>query len=124
MSDRELQRPEVTRPGEGPELRITNVPEPLSVDQQRRMRSYLIKMTVRVVSFIMAFISWRLGWPVAVTFILMSAAAVLPYFAVISVNTGRDGRDTDTSFRYTHPVQRLTAGEAPETPDEEGAPQT
>lgn len=99
VSDRELQvRRAAESESSGPTLRITNAPEPLSVDQRRRMRKYLIQMGVRVVCFIAAFVAWTLGAPLIVTGVLVVAAAVLPYFAVVGVNAGRDGDSHDTSF--------------------------
>lgn len=70
-------------------VRITSAPEPLSDDLARRGRRYLWQMSIRVVCFIgaVAVDHWS-RW------LLMAAAVILPYVAVVLANAGRE-RTTD-----------------------------
>lgn len=69
---------------------MSDAPEPLAVEQARRMRSYLIQMGIRVVCIALAAAvpSWPLRWA------CIAAAVVLPYTAVLIANAGRDRRTT------------------------------
>ncbi len=72
--------------------RITSVPEPLADEVARRTRRYLVQMGIRVVCFLGAVATWGLipGW---ISWLLLAGAVVLPYFAVILANAGRERRD-------------------------------
>jgi len=72
--------------------RITSAPEPLADDLARRQRRYLWQMGVRVVCFAAAGLMWS-HVPVAVPIVLLVAATVLPYVAVLLANAGRERRD-------------------------------
>jgi hypothetical protein len=76
---------------------ITNAPEPLADDISRRQLRYLIQMGVRVVCFILAVVTWG-HLPLWVSILFIVAAVVLPYFAVIGANAGRERQDDDASF--------------------------
>lgn len=71
---------------------ITSAPDPLAVDQARRARRYLIQMGIRVVCFLLAVLLWR-HVPLWVSLLLIVAAVVLPYVAVLFANAGRERRD-------------------------------
>jgi len=105
------------RPGADEVHRITNAPESLSADQSRRERRYLVQMGIRVVCFLLAvFLLGRVpGW---VTGILLLAAVVLPYVAVILANAGRERRD-DEDFA---PEMRALGPSSPHRPLAPGAP--
>ena len=75
--------------------RITTAPEPLAQDMSRRQSRYLIQMSVRVVCFLLAVITWG-HIPMWVSLILLIAAVVLPYSAVLFANAGRE-RDSDSA---------------------------
>ncbi|WP_318241193.1 DUF3099 domain-containing protein [Cellulomonas avistercoris] len=77
--------------------RITSAPEPLADDLARRQHRYLWQMGVRVVCFVAAGLLWS-HVPVAVSLALITAAAVLPYVAVLLANAGRERRDTSDVF--------------------------
>jgi uncharacterized membrane protein YdbT with pleckstrin-like domain len=80
------------RPGTGEVHRITTAADPLADDIARRTRRYLVQMGIRVVCFALAVLLWdRL--PVWVSVVLLVAAVVLPYIAVILANAGRERRD-------------------------------
>jgi hypothetical protein len=81
-----------TRPGTGEVHRITTAVGPLADDITRRTHRYLIQMGIRVVCFALAVLLWH-RVPMWVSFVLIAAAAVLPYIAVILANAGREPRD-------------------------------
>ncbi|MFE5310250.1 DUF3099 domain-containing protein [Isoptericola sp. NPDC056605] len=72
---------------------ITSAPEPLEEDQARRTRRYLIQMGIRIVCFVGAVLVDVL-W---IRLVLVAAAVVLPYSAVLFANAGRDRVTYDTS---------------------------
>jgi len=72
---------------------ITSAPEPLEEDQARRTRRYLIQMGIRIVCFVGAVLVDVL-W---IRLVLVAAAVVLPYSAVLFANAGRDRVSYDTS---------------------------
>ncbi|MFE6969989.1 DUF3099 domain-containing protein [Isoptericola sp. NPDC057653] len=72
---------------------ITSAPEPLEEDQARRTRRYLVQMGIRIVCFIGAVLVDEL-W---IRLVLVAAAVVLPYSAVLFANAGRDRVSYDTS---------------------------
>lgn len=81
------------RPAKAPQdevHRITSAADSLRDDQARRTRRYLIQMSIRLVCLIAAvFTHGILMW------VLLAAAVVLPYIAVIEANVGRDLRGDD-----------------------------
>jgi len=76
---------------------ITSAPEPLSDDLARRQKRYLVQMGIRVVCFAAAVLTWG-RIPMWASLLLIVAAVVLPYSAVLFANAGRERRDTDGSF--------------------------
>jgi hypothetical protein len=76
---------------------ITNAPEPLADDIGRRQVRYLVQMGIRVVCFLGAIFTWN-HVPLWVSIVLIAAAVVLPYTAVIGANAGREHRDDDASY--------------------------
>lgn len=85
------------RPAQDEVQRITSAPEPLAEDLARRQRRYLAQMGIRLLCFAGAFFTWG-HLPVAVPILLLVAAVVLPYVAVLLANAGRERRDEDTTF--------------------------
>lgn len=85
---------------------ISNAPESLAEDQARRTKRYLIQMGIRLVCFLAAVVVH--GW---FSFVLIGAAIVLPYVAVLLVNAGRDQRTYDVS-----PMERVQVDAAPDHP--------
>lgn len=81
------------RPAKAPQdevHRITSAADSLRDDQARRTRRYLIQMSIRMVCLIAAvFTNGIIMW------LLLAAAVVLPYIAVIEANVGRDTRGDD-----------------------------
>ncbi|MDM8085988.1 DUF3099 domain-containing protein [Cellulomonas cellasea] len=74
--------------------RITSAPEALAADQARRAKRYLAQMGVRVVCFIAAVLTWH-RIPIAFSILMIVAAVVLPYIAVLFANAGRARREPD-----------------------------
>ena len=101
-------------PGSDEVHRITSAPEPLADDQARRARRYLAQMSVRVVCFGVAVLTWHhvYAW---VSVALLVAAVVLPYIAVLLANAGRERRDEPPP--YVDP-RSITAGRPPGQLDE------
>jgi hypothetical protein len=64
---------------------ISNVGQPLSVDQSSRARKYFISMMIRTACFILAVIL-----PSPYRWIALFGAVVLPYIAVVVANAGRE----------------------------------
>jgi len=86
-----------TRRHEPQVQRITAAPEPLAQDVARRQRRYLAQMGVRLVCFVLAFLTWS-HVPVWVSIAFLVAAVLLPYVAVIFANAGRERRDEPDPF--------------------------
>ncbi|MGH3342254.1 MAG: DUF3099 domain-containing protein [Carbonactinosporaceae bacterium] len=64
---------------------ITGARKPLTEDVRGRQRRYIISMSIRTVCFVLAIVlpsPWR--W------IMIAAAVVLPYVAVVFANAGRE----------------------------------
>ena len=92
-----MSTPRGVPPEQRPVHRITSAPEPLTADQSRRQRSYLLQMGIRVLCFIGAVLTFH-RVPAPVTVLLVIGAVVLPYTAVLFANAGRERQDRDESF--------------------------
>ena len=64
---------------------ISNVGQPLSVDQSSRARKYFISMMIRTACFILTVIL-----PSPFRWIALAGAVFLPYIAVVVANAGRE----------------------------------
>jgi len=73
--------------------RITTAQVSLTEDVDRRMRRYLVQMSVRVACFLGAVVldHWT-RW------LLVAGAVVLPYLAVVLANAGRERPDDPGTF--------------------------
>ena len=74
------------KPAKSVSASISNVGEPLSIDQFSRARKYFISMMVRTACFILAVIL-----PSPYRWVALFGAVVLPYIAVVVANAGREG---------------------------------
>lgn len=73
-------------PAREPEIfAITQAPVALSEEQSGRTRRYLISMGIRTACVIAAI--FVPGWP---RWVFLAGAVVLPYFAVVIANAGRE----------------------------------
>lgn len=96
---------------------ISTVQESLAADQARRTRVYFIQMSIRVVCFLGAVAAQ--GW---LRWVLVAAALVLPYSAVIFANAGKDRREYDASILTERPPATITALPGTPSDDEPVAP--
>ncbi|GAA4990070.1 DUF3099 domain-containing protein [Actinopolymorpha pittospori] len=96
-----------------PVFRISGAPRSLKADVRSREVRYLISMGVRTACFIGAFVTHGiLRW------LLIVAAFLLPYIAVVIANAGRERRNSaPPAFLPDH------AGELPPAPNHARPPQ-
>ena len=73
------------KPAKAVSASISNVGEPLSIDQSSRARKYFISMMMRTACFILAVIL-----PSPYRWIALFGAVVLPYISVVVANAGRE----------------------------------
>lgn len=66
---------------------VTDARRPMSEDIRYRQRRYLLHMSIRTVCLILAVVA---PMPLALRVVLVAAAIVLPYFAVVLANGGRE----------------------------------
>lgn len=81
-------------------VRITTAPASRSEDLRGRERRYIISMTVRSIAFVAA-VAVGPGW---VRWVLIAAALVLPYVAVVLANAGDQRQD---AFALPEHLDRL-----------------
>lgn len=112
--------PTPSRPGPSrrPVQAVTSAGPSVEADRRRRMRSYLLAMGFRTISFPLAVWAIVSEWYV-VGALLVVAAAVLPSIAVMLANAV-DRRASVTGPAPRSPVQGL--GAAPGPADEDVAP--
>lgn len=77
---------------------ITNAPRALSSDQAARQKRYFISMMVRTACFILAVIL-----PSPYRWFALFGAVVLPYFAVVIANAGRETITPGAHIRDENP---------------------
>jgi hypothetical protein len=73
---------------------VTGLPSSLRDDQDIRMRRYLVSMIIRTVCFVLAVVAIALLHWTVVGWLLVVAAVVLPYIAVVMANATRSLRST------------------------------
>jgi hypothetical protein len=80
---------------------VTEAPKPRSEDIGYRQRRYLIMMGIRVACFLVAIlmVTQGAGWFAAIP---AAGAVIIPYFAVVFANGGREPTDT-RGFREYRP---------------------
>jgi len=77
---------------------ITNAPRALSSDQASRQKRYFISMMIRTACFILTVIL-----PSPYRWIALIGAVVLPYFAVVIANAGRESVTPGEHMRDENP---------------------
>lgn len=108
-------------------FRITGARQGLQDDVRARQRRYIISMSVRTVSVILAAVLWNVERHVA--FVALVLGILLPYVAVVIANAGRENAPGLPSTFVSTPVKPMIAppraDEAPAGPAarEEGAAQ-
>lgn len=73
-------------------FRITGARKGLAEDIRGRQRRYVISMTVRTISVILAAVLWNVERHVA--FVALALGLLLPYIAVVIANAGRESPPT------------------------------
>ncbi|MFE6779421.1 DUF3099 domain-containing protein [Streptomyces sp. NPDC057702] len=107
----------------GPEVfRITGARQGLADDVRRRQRRYVISMSVRTLSVILAAVLWNVERHVA--FVALALGILLPYFSVVIANGGRENVPGLPSTFIPPPARpALTEANRPSAP-ESGQPRT
>ncbi|MCH0562587.1 MULTISPECIES: DUF3099 domain-containing protein [unclassified Streptomyces] len=91
-------------------FRITGARTGLQEDVRGRQRRYVISMTIRTVSVILAASLWNVERPVAIVALVLGA--LLPYVAVVIANAGRENAPSLPSTFVAGPT-RPTIASAP-----------
>ncbi|WP_431948656.1 DUF3099 domain-containing protein [Actinacidiphila sp. bgisy167] len=92
-------------------FRITGTAAGLTEDVRRRQRRYIISMSIRTLSFILAVLLWQVSTPLA--WIALVLGLVLPYVAVVIANAGRENAPGLPPARIAPPAPpALGPGEA------------
>ncbi|MFI0809590.1 DUF3099 domain-containing protein [Streptomyces echinatus] len=102
--------------GSGQVFRITGARTGLAEDVRGRQRRYVISMTVRTLSVILAVTLWNVERYVAIVALVLGA--VLPYIAVVIANAGRERPPSLPSTFVVAPTRPMIA---PSRADEEQA---
>ncbi|MEU3250263.1 DUF3099 domain-containing protein [Streptomyces sp. NPDC006997] len=83
-------------------FRITGARQGLAEDVRGRQRRYVISMSVRTLSVILAATLWNVERHVAIVALVLGA--VLPYIAVVIANAGRENAPSLPSTFVTAPT--------------------
>ncbi|MFG3409728.1 DUF3099 domain-containing protein [Streptomyces sp. NPDC048142] len=104
-------------------FRITGARQGLEDDVRGRQRRYVISMSVRTVSVVLAAVLWNVERHVAI--VALALGVLLPYVAVVIANAGRENATSlPTTFVRMPTPPALEAGPASgpaESGDAEGA---
>ncbi|MFF9766789.1 DUF3099 domain-containing protein [Streptomyces sp. NPDC014636] len=101
--------------GSGQVFRITGARTGLAEDVRGRQRRYVISMSVRTVSVILAASLWNVERHVAIVALVFGA--LLPYVAVVIANAGRERPPSLPSTFVVAPARPMIA--PPRTDDEQ-----
>ncbi|MFH0521227.1 DUF3099 domain-containing protein [Streptomyces sp. M41] len=91
--------------GNGQVFRITGARAGLQDDVRARQRRYVISMSIRTVSVILAASLWNVERHVAIVALVLGA--VLPYIAVVIANAGRENAPSLPSTFVTAPTRPM-----------------
>jgi hypothetical protein len=86
-------------------FRITGARQSLDDDVRGRQRRYVISMSIRTVSVILAAALWSVERPVAVVALVLGIT--LPYIAVVIANAGRENAPSLPSTFVTAPLRPM-----------------
>jgi hypothetical protein len=96
-------------------FRITGARAGLEEDVRGRQRRYVISMTIRTLSVILAATLWNVERHVAIVALVLGA--VLPYIAVVVANAGRENAPSPPSTFVTAPTPTPPMIEPPRAED-------
>ncbi|MFE0675048.1 DUF3099 domain-containing protein [Streptomyces sp. NPDC058867] len=102
-------------------FRITGARTGLQEDVRGRQRRYVISMSVRTLSVILAATLWNVERHVAVVALVLGA--VLPYIAVVIANAGRENAPGLPSTFVGAPSRPMITGPAPAAPHSDRGPE-
>ncbi|MGW1007754.1 DUF3099 domain-containing protein [Streptomyces sp. NPDC002520] len=102
-------------------FRITGARTGLAEDVRGRQRRYVISMTIRTASVILAVSLWNVERYVAIVALVLGA--VLPYVAVVFANAGRERPPSLPSTFVAGPTRPMIAPPRTEESEERTAPQ-
>ncbi|KDN72693.1 DUF3099 domain-containing protein [Streptomyces olindensis] len=88
-------------------FRITGARAGLQEDVRGRQRRYVISMTIRTISVILAATLWNVERHVAIVALVLGL--VLPYIAVVIANAGRENAPSLPSTFVAPPVRPMIA---------------
>jgi hypothetical protein len=95
-------------------FRITGARTSLQEDVRGRQRRYVISMTIRTISVILAASLWNVERHVAIVALVLGA--ILPYIAVVVANAGRENAPSLPSTFVAVPTRpMITSPQAEET---------
>ncbi|WP_037623752.1 DUF3099 domain-containing protein [Streptomyces aureus] len=97
-------------------FRITGARQSLDDDVRGRQRRYVISMSVRTVSVILAAALWNVERPVALVALVLGI--LLPYIAVVIANAGRENAPSLPSTFVSAPLRPMIAAPREDDPDE------
>ncbi|GAA1430052.1 DUF3099 domain-containing protein [Streptomyces thermospinosisporus] len=86
-------------------FRITGARASLQEDVRGRQRRYVISMTIRTISVILAATLWNVERHVAIVALVLGL--VLPYIAVVIANAGRENAPPTPSTFITPPLRPM-----------------
>ncbi|MFJ2228639.1 DUF3099 domain-containing protein [Streptomyces halstedii] len=92
-------------------FRITGARQSLADDVRGRQRRYIISMSVRTVSVVLAAALWNVERHVAV--VALALGVLLPYVAVVIANAGRENTPSLPSTFVPAPMRPAALGAAP-----------
>ncbi|MER6571600.1 DUF3099 domain-containing protein [Streptomyces sp. NPDC001093] len=101
-------------------FRITGARTGLAEDVRGRQRRYVISMTIRTVSVILAVSLWNVERYVAM--VALVAGALLPYIAVVIANAGRERPPSLPSTFITAPTRPMITPPQAEEAEAESVP--
>ncbi|MDQ0778164.1 hypothetical protein QF026_006630 [Streptomyces aurantiacus] len=97
-------------------FRITGARQGLADDVRGRQRRYIISMSVRTVSVVLAATLWNVERHIAVVALVLGL--LLPYVSVVIANAGRENAPSLPSTFVTAPIRpRLAEPDAGGVPD-------
>ncbi|WAZ20797.1 DUF3099 domain-containing protein [Streptomyces cinnabarinus] len=102
-------------------FRITGARTGLQEDVRARQRRYVISMSVRTLSVILAATLWNVERHVAIVALVLGA--VLPYIAVVVANAGRENAPGLPSTFVAAPTRPMITGPGAEEPFAEPVPE-
>ena len=95
-------------------VRITTAAASRNADIAARQKRYLLSMGLRTVCFVAAVVTALAGGPGLVVGILIAAALVLPYVAVVMANAASSRADDFALLGAGHERNQLTGKKPPE----------